>query len=52
MPRQLRVQSPGAIHHVMNRGDHMGSWTYVSNLLSTKPQTPSQRRASPALPQQ
>ena len=23
MPRKLRVQYPGAIYHVMNRGDHL-----------------------------
>ena len=22
MPRQLRIEYPGAIYHVMNRGDH------------------------------
>jgi hypothetical protein len=85
MSRKLRIEYPGAMYHVMNRGDqrednfmgwaedallarrkghgakvrlarrlrqettmslkwiaqrlHMGSWTYVSNLLNEPPQT-------------
>ena len=54
MSRKLRIEYPGAMHHVMNRGDqredimalkwiaqllHMGSWTYVFNLLNEQPQT-------------
>ena len=54
MSRKLRIEYPGAMYHVINRGDqrenimtlkwiakrlHMSSWTYVSNLLSGQPQT-------------
>jgi hypothetical protein len=75
MSRKLRIEYPGAIYHVMNRGDqredifrdellacrireettmslkwiaqrlHMGSWTYVSNLLNEQPPTQSQAQA-------
>jgi hypothetical protein len=46
MPRELRIEYPGAIYHVLNRGDQREdifldaedrhkflSWIYVSNLL-------------------
>ena len=44
MPRALRIEYPGAIYHVMNRGDRrepkwiaaalqMGTWTHVANRL-------------------
>jgi hypothetical protein len=49
MPRQLRIQYPGAIYHLMSRGDHMSSRAYLCNLLSTKPQTPNQRQENLAL---
>ena len=47
MSRKLRIEYPGAMYHVMNRGDQredifrddMGGWTYVSNLLNEPPET-------------
>ena len=54
MSRELRIEYPGAMYHLMNRGDQcagymslkwiaqrlqMGSWTHVSNLLNEPPQT-------------
>jgi hypothetical protein len=41
MPRQLRIEYPGVIYHVMNRKWiaeelKMGSWTYVASRLNRK----------------
>ena len=47
MPRALRIEYPGAIYHLMNRGDrrepifrdtlaealHLGTWTRLANRL-------------------
>ena len=48
MPRQLRIEYPGAVYYVMNRGERrepsvplkgiaeqlaMGTWTHVANRL-------------------
>jgi hypothetical protein len=62
MSRKLRIEYPGAMCHVMNRGDQrgymkskwiaarlqMGTWTYVSNLLNEPPETqPQAQEVSP-----
>ena len=61
VPRKLRIEYPGAIYHVMNRGDQreaifradedrqelVPSWTCVSNLLNEKQPCPAAQEVLP-----
>jgi putative transposase len=47
MPRQLRIEYPGAVYHIMNRGDRRepifkdDHYGHVANCLSQRKSTPN-----------